>query len=122
MLIGLVSKNGILIVEFANQLRDRGLAFNEAIIQASVRRLRPILMTALTTILGAVPLILASGAGAESRQVIGIVVFSGISIATLFTLVVTPLTYNLMARNTQSPDEVSHKLQLEMENYARKKE
>lgn len=122
MLIGLVSKNGILIVEFANQLRDRGLPFNEAIIQASVRRLRPILMTALTTILGAVPLILASGAGAESRQVIGIVVFSGISIATLFTLVVTPLTYNLMARNTQSPDEVSHKLQLEMENYAGKKE
>lgn len=110
MLIGLVSKNGILIVEFANQLRDRGLEFEQAIIQASERRLRPILMTALTTILGALPLILASGAGAESRQSIGIVVFSGIAVATFLTLIVTPLTYNLMARHTRSPQQISRRL------------
>ncbi|NVK02879.1 MAG: efflux RND transporter permease subunit, partial [Oceanospirillaceae bacterium] len=117
MLIGLVSKNGILIVEFANQLRDRGLAFEEAIIQASERRLRPILMTALTTVLGSLPLILATGAGAESRQSIGVVVFSGIAFATVLTLLVTPLTYNLMARYTRSPQQISQQLDEQKESY-----
>ncbi len=121
MLIGLVSKNGILIVEFANQLRDRGMTFSDAVIKASTQRLRPILMTALTTALGSLPLILASGAGAESRQVIGVVVFSGISLATLFTLIVTPLTYNLLSRNTQSPETTTHQLSEEMQAFNSKR-
>ncbi len=115
MLIGLGAKNGILIVEFANQLRDRGESFDDAVIDASVRRLRPILMTALTTILGALPLIMASGAGAESRQAIGIVVFSGVTLVTFLTLIVTPLTYNLLARNAGSPERVSRELEAQME-------
>ncbi|MFP2768301.1 efflux RND transporter permease subunit [Oceanisphaera sp. KMM 10153] len=104
MLIGLVTKNGILIVEFANQLRDRGHAFDEALAEASVRRLRPILMTAFTTVAGAIPLILASGAGAESRQAVGIVVFAGVALATLLTLFIVPAMYRLIARHTQSPE------------------
>lgn len=104
MLIGLVTKNGILIVEFANQLRDRGVPFDEAVTDAAVRRLRPILMTAFTTIIGAIPLILASGAGAESRQTVGVVVFAGVSLATLLTLFIVPAMYRLLARNTQSPE------------------
>ncbi|SFC13436.1 multidrug efflux pump [Marinospirillum celere] len=113
MLIGLSAKNGILIVEFANQLRDQGLEFNAAVIEAARRRLRPILMTATTTLIGTLPLLLASGAGAESRQAIGLVVFSGVGLATIMTLAVVPLTYNLLARNTGSPETVSRKLEEE---------
>lgn len=111
MLIGLSAKNGILIVEFANQLRDQGLDFNAAILEASRRRLRPILMTATTTLIGTLPLLLATGAGSESRQAIGLVVFSGVAAATLLTLLVVPLTYNLLARNTRSPDSVARMLE-----------
>ncbi|OIN12147.1 efflux RND transporter permease subunit [Oceanisphaera psychrotolerans] len=111
MLIGLVTKNGILIVEFANQLRDRGHPFGEALIEASVRRLRPILMTAFTTVAGAIPLILASGAGAESRQAVGTVVFSGVSLATLLTLFIVPAMYRLLARHTQSPEHQQRRLE-----------
>ncbi|WP_153915856.1 efflux RND transporter permease subunit, partial [Shewanella sp. TC10] len=78
MLVGLAAKNGILIVEFANQLRDKGIAFDDAVIQASSQRLRPILMTGITTAAGAIPLVMSSGAGAETRFVIGVVVLSGI--------------------------------------------
>ena len=117
MLIGLGAKNSILIVEFANQLRDKGVSFEEAIVEASTRRLRPILMTALTTILGALPLIMASGAGAESRSSIGVVVFAGVSLATLLTLIVTPLSYNLFARKTGSPERVSKELEAQIENH-----
>ncbi|PSW10778.1 multidrug transporter AcrB [Photobacterium rosenbergii] len=115
MLIGLSAKNGILIVEFANQLRDQGMAFDEALLEAASERLRPILMTAITTIAGAVPLILATGAGAENRIVIGIVVLCGITVATLFTLVVIPVMYRLLARHTQSPEFVSRQLAQQME-------
>jgi multidrug efflux pump len=116
MLIGLATKNGILIVEFTNQLRDKGLEFKAALLQASQQRLRPILMTAITTIMGAVPLILAQGAGAESRLVIGVVIFSGVGFATFFTLFVVPVAYWLLARHTQSPNAVAHKLEaLELE-------
>lgn len=115
MLIGLSAKNGILIVEFANQLRDQGIAFDDALLEAASERLRPILMTAITTIAGAVPLILATGAGAENRIVIGIVVLCGITVATLFTLVVIPVMYRLLARHTQSPEHVSRKLAQQME-------
>lgn len=113
MLVGLAAKNGILIVEFANQLRDEGVEFYAALKHASQVRLRPILMTGITTSAGSVPLILASGAGAETRMVIGIVVFVGVLTATFFTLVIVPVAYALMARNTGSPGDVARRLEVE---------
>ncbi|HMN45553.1 MAG TPA: efflux RND transporter permease subunit [Povalibacter sp.] len=107
MLIGLAAKNGILIVEFANQLRDRGMEFVESIIEASAIRLRPVLMTSLCTLFGAVPLMIATGAGAESRQAIGAVVVYGVAFSLLLTLYVVPTVYALIARRTQSPEHVS---------------
>ncbi|MGM0912844.1 MAG: efflux RND transporter permease subunit [Pseudomonadota bacterium] len=115
MLVGLAAKNGILIVEFANQLRDQGWAFHEALVEASVTRLRPIVMTAATTMAGAVPLIISSGAGAETRLVIGIVILCGLAAATLFTLFVVPVAYDLLARRTGSPGDVARRLEHEME-------
>ncbi|TMO63215.1 efflux RND transporter permease subunit [Pseudoalteromonas aurantia] len=111
MLIGLSAKNGILIVEFANQLRDKGVAFEQAIVDASVQRLRPIIMTSLTTVMSSIPLVMAVGPGAESRMVIGVVVFTGVSIATLLTLFVIPCAYNLFCKNTQSPEFLAQKLE-----------
>lgn len=93
MLIGLMAKNGILLVEFADQLRERGLAVREAVLQAAEVRLRPIAMTMLSTVLGGLPLILGSGAGAEARSAIGWVIFGGLGIAALFTLFLTPVVY-----------------------------
>ena len=115
MLVGLAAKNGILIVEFANQLRDKGVEFEKAIVQASAQRLRPILMTGITTAAGAVPLVLAQGAGAETRFVIGVVVLSGIVLATMFTLLVIPVAYSLFARNSSSPESVSRELTKELD-------
>jgi multidrug efflux pump len=100
LLIGLMAKNGILIVEFANQLRDEGRSIRDAVVEAAVLRLRPIVMTVVSTILGAVPLALATGAGAESRTAIGTVVIGGLGIASALTLFVTPVLYNLLARFT----------------------
>ena len=113
MLVGLAAKNGILIVEFANQLRDEGVEFSRALIQASDVRFRPILMTGLTTIAGTIPLILSSGAGAETRFAIGITVFWGVLAATFFTLFIVPAAYNLIARNTGSPKAVAERLERE---------
>jgi multidrug efflux pump subunit AcrB len=93
MLIGLVTKNGILIVEFANQLRESGLSISQAVLQASVSRLRPILMTSLATALGALPIALALGAGAESRVGMGIVVVGGIMFSLILTLFIIPAVY-----------------------------
>ncbi|MBB6094605.1 multidrug efflux pump [Povalibacter uvarum] len=107
MLIGLAAKNGILIVEFANQLRDRGVEFLESIIEASAIRLRPVLMTSLCTLFGAVPLMIASGAGAESRRAIGAVVVYGVAFSLILTLYVVPAIYALIARTSQSPEHVS---------------
>jgi multidrug efflux pump len=104
MLIGIACKNGILIVEFANQLRDRGVEFVEAVIQAAATRLRPVLMTSLCTAFGAVPLMLAHGAGAESRESIGATVFFGTLVSLGMTLYVVPALYLLIARNTRSPE------------------
>ena len=101
LLVGLVAKNGILIVEFANQLRDQGLDRRQAVIRAAVLRLRPIVMTVVSTILGAVPLILATGAGAESRNAIGTVIVAGLSMASILMLFVTPVLYDLLARFTR---------------------
>ena len=103
MLIGLAAKNGILIVEFANQLRDTGLAFEEALKRAASQRLRPIVMTGFTTVFSALPLVLASGPGAESRMVIGMVIFSGVLVSAFMTLYVVPAAYSWLARNTGSP-------------------
>ena len=116
LLIGLAAKNGILIVEFANQLRDEGKAFRSALIEASVTRLRPILMTAVTTMAGAIPLIISTGPGAESRLVIGTVIMAGVGSATLFTLFVVPVAYDLLARHTGSPGAVKRQLEEEIAN------
>ncbi|MCA0323980.1 MAG: efflux RND transporter permease subunit [Proteobacteria bacterium] len=97
-LVGLVTKHGILIVEFTNQLRQRGEPMLEALVHASAQRLRPILMTTGAMVLGAVPLALATGAGAESRRQIGWVIVGGMSIGTLLTLFVVPTMYALLAR------------------------
>jgi multidrug efflux pump len=98
MLVGLITKHGILIVEFANQLQERGREFREAIIEAAALRLRPILMTTGAMVLGAVPLALATGAGAESRQPIGWVIVGGLLLGTFLTLFVIPVVYSLLAR------------------------
>ena len=113
MLVGLSAKNGILIVEFANQLRDEGKEFFAALIEASDVRFRPIIMTGLTTVAGAMPLVLSSGAGAETRMVIGIVVLAGVFAATFFTLYIVPVAYNLIARMTGSPGDVARQLEAE---------
>jgi multidrug efflux pump len=106
-LIGLITKHGILIVEFANQLQEQGKAKLEAVIEASVLRLRPILMTTGAMVLGSVPLALASGAGAESRQAIGWVIVGGLTLGTLFTLFVVPAAYTLLARTHKpQPDAI----------------
>jgi multidrug efflux pump len=110
MLVGLAAKNGILIVEFANQLRDRGVEYREAVIEAAAIRLRPVLMTSFCTAFGALPLLLASGAGAEARQAIGVVVFYGVVISVFLTLGVVPAVYTLVARNTRSPQTISRLL------------
>jgi multidrug efflux pump len=99
MLVGLITKNGILIVEFTNQLRRKGLEKFEAVVEACTLRLRPILMTTLATVLGALPLALSSGAGSEARQAIGWVVVGGMSLGTLLTLFVIPVFYTLIVRS-----------------------
>jgi multidrug efflux pump len=101
LLIGLMAKNGILVVEFANQLRDRGLSVHDAVLEASVVRLRPILMTSIATVLGAVPLAMATGAGAESRQALGVVIVGGITLSTFVTLYAVPALFLLLAPFTK---------------------
>ncbi len=113
MLIGLAAKNGILIVEFANQLRDQGQAFEDALITASQQRLRPIVMTTFTTVTSAIPLVLASGPGAESRMVIGVVIFAGVSLASIFTLFVVPGAYYWLCRNTGTPQTIAKQIEKE---------
>ncbi|WP_114952471.1 efflux RND transporter permease subunit [Sphingosinicella terrae] len=118
MLVGLAAKNGILIVEFANQLRDTGRDIGESIREASRRRLRPILMTSIATAAGAVPLMIASGAGAAARATIGTVIVWGVSIATLITLFLIPLLYSRLARFTGSPLAVTRRLEEQLESPA----
>ncbi|MFL6550903.1 MAG: efflux RND transporter permease subunit [Povalibacter sp.] len=107
LLIGIAAKNGVLIVEFANQLRDRGVEFTEAVIQAAVTRLRPVLMTSLCTAFGALPFLFASGAGAEQRRPIGVVVFYGTVVSVFLTLLAVPAVYAIFARKTRSPQHMS---------------
>ena len=111
MLVGLAAKNGILIVEFANQLRDEGLAIRDAIVESAAVRMRPILMTSIATIVGAVPLVAAGGPGSASRATIGIVIIAGVAFSTLLSLFVVPAFYALLAPYTRSPEAVARKLE-----------
>jgi multidrug efflux pump len=111
MLVGLAAKNGILIVEFANQLRDAGQSVHDAIVEAAVVRLRPILMTSIATIMGAVPLVFAGGPGSASRSTIGVVVIFGVALSTLLSLYVVPSFYALLAPFTRAPDALAKNLQ-----------
>ncbi|MDV3250047.1 efflux RND transporter permease subunit [Devosia sp. BK] len=115
LVVGIMAKNGILIVEFANQLRDRGMSVAEAIEQASNIRLRPVLMTMIATILGGVPLVLASGAGAEARAALGWVIVGGLGFAAIATLYLTPVAYLLLARFSKPKSEEEARLEREFE-------
>jgi len=99
MLIGLVTKNGILIIEFTNQLRERGMTVREALIEAATARMRPILMTSLATVLGALPIALALGAGSKSRMGMGIVIIGGLLLSMILTLFVIPAMYSFMIKD-----------------------
>jgi hydrophobe/amphiphile efflux-1 (HAE1) family protein len=120
VLIGLAAKNGILIVEFANQLRTQGLQLKEAIIESCRVRLRPILMTSVATIIGVVPLIIATGPGAASRATVGIVIFMGMLFATLFTLYVIPVMYLIIGKNTGRMDAVEIELEKQLKETSSK--
>ena len=111
MLVGLAAKNGILIVEFANQLRDEGRGVIDAIVEASAVRLRPILMTSAATVVGAVPLVVAGGPGSASRATIGVVIIFGVSFATVLSLFVVPAFYALLAPFTRSPEALARQLE-----------
>jgi len=113
MLVGLAAKNGILIVEFANQLRDEGKEFMAALREAAITRLRPIIMTSLTAAVAAVPLIYSHGAGSETRSVIGVTILFGVLTAMLVTLVIVPTAYALLARGTGSPQDIARRLKEE---------
>ncbi len=110
LLIGIMTKNGILIVEFTNQLREEGKGMYEAVLEASVTRLRPIVMTSIATVLGAVPLMLSGGAGAESRQAIGTVIVGGVSLSTFFTLFIVPSLYLLIGSFTKPRNHIVEQL------------
>jgi len=115
LLVGLMAKNGILIVEFANQLRDEGMNVREAVKEAAILRFRPIIMTVISTILGAVPLVIATGAGAESRIAIGWVIVGGLGLALFLTLFLTPVLYSLLAGFSQPRSSVKKALEEELQ-------
>ncbi|MBC2774827.1 efflux RND transporter permease subunit [Rhizobium sp. AQ_MP] len=116
LLVGVMAKNGILIVEFANQLRDRGLSVREAIETACSIRLRPVMMTMIATVLGGVPLVLAQGAGAEARIALGWVIVGGLGFATVVTLYITPVAYLLLARFSKPHAQEEARLKTELED------
>ena len=115
LVVGIMAKNGILIVEFANQLRDQGMSVREAIEEASNIRLRPVMMTMIATILGGLPLVLASGAGAEARSALGWVMVGGLSFAAISTLYLTPAAYLLLARFSKPKAEEEARLERELD-------
>ncbi len=118
LLVGVMAKNGILIVEFANQLRDRGFGVRQAIEEASNIRLRPVMMTMICTVLGGLPLVLASGAGAEARIALGWVIVGGLGLATASTLFLTPVAYLLLGRFVTPKVEEQTRLKRELEEAA----
>lgn len=114
LLIGLMAKNSVLLVEFADQLRDGGMPIRDAIEQGASVRLRPVAMTIISTVLGGLPLILGSGAGAEARASIGWVVFGGLGIAAIFTLYLTPVLYLALARFSSARADEGRRLDEEL--------
>ncbi|MCC2604349.1 efflux RND transporter permease subunit [Planctobacterium marinum] len=120
MLIGLLAKNSILLVEFADQLRDQGHSVKDAILKAGEVRLRPIMMTLMSTILGGIPLIVSSGAGAEARNAIGWVVFGGLGLAVVFTLFLTPVLYFWLARFVKPRKDNAKQLETELQSAGEK--
>jgi len=114
LLVGIMAKNGILVVEFANQLRDRGLNVREAVEQASLIRLRPVMMTMICTVVGGVPLVLASGAGAEARIALGWVIVGGLGLSALSTIYLTPVAYLLLGRFITPKVEEEARLEREL--------
>ncbi|MDR7127062.1 efflux RND transporter permease subunit [Pseudotabrizicola sp. 4114] len=121
LLVGIMAKNGILIVEFADQLREKGASVREAIEQASVARLRPVMMTMVATVLGGLPLLLAQGAGAEARSVLGSIIVGGLGLATLATLYITPVAYLLLAGLSRSRAAEGALLAAELQTAAQSK-
>jgi HAE1 family hydrophobic/amphiphilic exporter-1 len=119
MIVGLMAKNGILIVEFANQLRDSGQSVRDAIRNAAMIRLRPVVMTMLSTVLGGLPLILRSGAGSEARSALGWIIVGGLGFATIATLFLTPVAYSLLARFSKPRIAEEQRLAEEMADAAR---
>jgi len=115
MVVGIMAKNGILIVEFANQLRDRGLTVREAIEESANIRLRPVLMTMIATVLGGVPLVISSGAGAEARQALGWIIVGGLGFAAVSTLLLTPVAYLLIARFSKPKAHEEERLERELD-------
>ena len=115
LLVGVMAKNGILIVEFANQLRNTGLSVREAVEEASLIRLRPVMMTMVSTVLGALPLVFAFGAGAEARTALGWVIVGGLGLATAATLFVTPVAYLALARFSKPTVEEEERLKRELD-------
>ncbi|WP_102958780.1 efflux RND transporter permease subunit [Mangrovicella endophytica] len=114
LLVGIMAKNGILVVEFANQLRDRGMNVREAIEEAAMIRLRPVMMTMIATVVGGVPLIIAHGAGAEARVALGYVIVGGLGLATFATLFLTPVVYLALARFSKPQSEKQARLDREL--------
>ncbi len=114
-LIGLAAKNGILIVEFANQLRTEGKSIDEAIKESCAIRLRPILMTSISTMVGVIPLIMATGPGSASRLTVGIVIFTGMLFSTFFTLYVIPSMYLIIGKKTERIDAVEIELNKQLQ-------
>jgi HAE1 family hydrophobic/amphiphilic exporter-1 len=118
MLVGIMSKNGILIVEFANQLREQGFRVHDAIREACRIRLRPVVMTMVATVVGGLPLVMTSGAGAEARQALGWIIVGGLGFATIITLFVTPVAFLLLAGFGKTRSAESERLEAELEDFA----
>jgi HAE1 family hydrophobic/amphiphilic exporter-1 len=118
LLVGIMAKNGILVVEFANQLRNTGLSVRDAVEEAAIIRLRPVMMTMVSTVLGALPLVFAFGAGAEARVALGWVIVGGLGLATLATLFVTPVAYLALARFSKPTIEEEGRLHRELQEAA----
>ena len=116
LVVGIMAKNGILIVEFANQLRDRGRSVRQAVEEAANIRLRPVIMTMIATVLGGMPLILAQGAGAESRRALGFVMVGGLTLAAVATLFLTPVAYLILARFSKPRATEQRRLEQELED------
>jgi HAE1 family hydrophobic/amphiphilic exporter-1 len=104
MLVGIVVKNGIVLVDYTNLMRDRGYELNEAIALSGQSRLRPVLMTAITAIFGMIPMAISSGAGSEMWRPMGIVIIGGLTVSTFLTLIIVPVLYGIMSKRGERSD------------------